>query len=208
MGVETKNILRYVSMNQIYLSLGQLLLSALPAFHALFGCDYTGAFSRKGKVCPFNCLENSEEAQCTFVNLAVDLPSIKEEVSDTEKYICALYAKRKLDSVNYARFQIFYDQYKKKDEYQSVTKVKSFDLSRMPPCKKVLTEKIKTTKLVARKWMTSVDALQPVWCPAEFGWKLDDGKQTIKWYDGKVAPRWLDIVCTDGSTEDETGWYY
>ena len=45
MGVETKNTLRYVSVNQIYLSLGQLLLSALPAFHALFGCDYTGAFS-------------------------------------------------------------------------------------------------------------------------------------------------------------------
>ena len=56
--------------------------------------------------------------------------------------------------------------------------------------------------------MTSGDALQPVWCPSDFGWKLDDGKYTIKWYDGEVAPRCLDIVCTDGSTEDETGWYY
>ena len=77
-------------MNQIYSSLGQLLSSALPAFHALFGCDYTAAFSRKGKVCPFKCLENSKEAQCAFSNLAVDLPSIKEEVSDIEK-LCVHY---------------------------------------------------------------------------------------------------------------------
>ena len=87
-------------------------------------------------------------------------------------------------------------------------KVKSFDGSRMPPCKKVFNEKIKRTKFVAKKWMTSVDALQPVWWPSDFEWKLDDGKYTIKWYDGEVAPRCLDIVCTDGSTEDETGWYY
>ena len=78
----------------------------------------------------------------------------------------------------------------------------------MPPCKNVLTEEIKRTKFAARKWMTSVDVLQPGWCPSYFGWKLDDGKYTIKWYDGEVAPRCLDIVCTDGSTEDEADWYY
>ena len=37
MGVETKNTLPYVSVNQIYSSLGQLLFSVLRAFHALFG---------------------------------------------------------------------------------------------------------------------------------------------------------------------------
>ena len=56
--------------------------------------------------------------------------------------------------------------------------------------------------------MTLVDALQPVWCPSGFGWKLDDGKYTIKWHDGEVAPRCLNTVCTDGSTEDEANWYY
>ena len=114
MGLETKNTLQYVSVNQIYSSLGQLLFSALPAFHALFDCDYRGAFSKKGKVRPFKCLENSEEAQCAFANLAIDLPSIKEEVSGTEKYICALYGKRKLDSVNDARFHFFCDKTKRK----------------------------------------------------------------------------------------------
>ena len=44
MGVETKNALRYVTVNQIYSSLCKLPSSALPAFHALFGCDYTAGF--------------------------------------------------------------------------------------------------------------------------------------------------------------------
>ena len=60
----------------------------------MFGCDYTAAFSGKGKVNLFRCLENSQEAQCAFSNLAVDLPGIKEEVSDVEKFICALYEKK------------------------------------------------------------------------------------------------------------------
>ena len=111
MGVETKNTLRYVSMNQIYSSLDQLLSSVLPVFNALFDCNSTAACSRKGKVHPFKCLENNQEAQCALSNLAVDLPSIKEEVSDTEKFICALYGKRKLSSVNDARLQIFCDMY-------------------------------------------------------------------------------------------------
>ena len=89
-----------------------------------------------------------------------------------------------------------------------MTKVKSFYGSGMPRCKKILTEKIERTKFVARKWRASIDALQPVWCPSHFRWRLDDGKYTIKLYDGEVAPGCLDIVCTDGSSEDETGWYY
>ena len=88
----------------MYSSFGQLLFSALPAFHDLFGCDYTTAFSRKGKVRPLKRLKNSEEVQCAFANLSAVLPSIKEEVSDIEKFICALYGERKLDSVNDARF--------------------------------------------------------------------------------------------------------
>ena len=56
--------------------------------------------------------------------------------------------------------------------------------------------------------MTSVDALQLMWYPFDFGWKLDNGKYSIKWCDGEVAPKFLDIVCTDGGTGDETGCYY
>ena len=48
-------------------------------------------------------------------------------------------------------FKFFAISDKKKDGNQSVTKVKSFDGGRMPPCKKGLTKKVKRTKFVARK---------------------------------------------------------
>ena len=48
-------------------------------------------------------------------------------------------------------FKFFAISDKKKDENQSVIKVKSFDGSCMLPCKKVLTEKVKSTNFVARK---------------------------------------------------------
>ena len=48
-------------------------------------------------------------------------------------------------------FKFFAISDKKKDENQSVIKVKSFDGSRMLPCKKVLIEKVKSTNFVARK---------------------------------------------------------
>jgi len=74
MGVESKNNLRYVSINQIYSSLYQLVCSALPAFHAFFGCDYTAAFSRKEKKRPLKPLEANQETQCVFSNLTEDTP--------------------------------------------------------------------------------------------------------------------------------------
>ena len=124
MGVETKNTLRYVSVNQIYSFLGQLLSSALPAFHALFGSDYTAAFSRKRKVRPFKCLENIEEAQCVFSNLAVDLQSIKEEVIDIEKFICALYGKKNWIPLMMRGFNFFAISAKRKMKISRYRKLK------------------------------------------------------------------------------------
>ncbi|KAJ8967438.1 hypothetical protein NQ314_002886 [Rhamnusium bicolor] len=46
-GLQSKNTLRYVSVNDIYTSLGDILSQALPAYHALTGSDYTASFARK-----------------------------------------------------------------------------------------------------------------------------------------------------------------
>ena len=111
-------------MNQIYSSLGQLLSSALPAFHTLFGNDYTAAFSRKSKVRPFKCLENSEEAKCVFSNLAVDLQSMKEEVIDIEKFICALYGKKNWIPLMMRGFKFFAISTKRKMKISRYRKLK------------------------------------------------------------------------------------
>ena len=148
----------------------------LPALHALFGCEYTAASSRKGKVRPFECLENSQEVQCAFSNLAEDLPSIEEEgVTDIEKFICAPHRTRNWISLMMRGFK-----------FCAISIERKMKISRMIHCKKVLTEKIKMTKFVTRKCMTFLVALQPVWCPSDLvEVKYDDEIYAIKWSMGK-----------------------
>lgn len=47
-------------------SLGTTMFQALPGLHPYTGCDYTSAFYRKGKKCPFNILEKNKQKQIAF----------------------------------------------------------------------------------------------------------------------------------------------
>lgn len=77
------------------------------------------------------------------------------------------------------------------------------DGSAMPPCSRVLYEKIKRTALVASKWFSSTDPFEPAMSPPNHGWIFQDGKYKIKWFDGDAAPRSLDIILEDADDDDE-----
>ena len=204
-GVSSKNNLRYISINEIFEGIGSSLALALPAFHAFFGCDYTAAFSRKGKLRPFKLLKDDIPAQEAFATLGEGLSEIPSDVEkEIEKFLCKVYGKKKLTSINEVRFQIFLDKYKqKKKKNQSITDVKTMDGSSMPPCFKVLKEKIKRTSLVASKWYSSTDPYEPDMPPECHGWIIHEGKYKMKWFEGPAAPKSLDIVLTDAGSEDE-----
>ena len=68
-GVQSKNNLTYISINQVSDQLGEPLCKALPFYHALTGCDNTSSFNRKGKIKLFKLLERNPELQETFLNL-------------------------------------------------------------------------------------------------------------------------------------------
>ena len=87
-GVQSKNNLRYININKIYNQLWETLCIALPAYHALTGCDYSASFCRKGKVQPFKILKKDVQIQEVFGKLAnmEELDETSEEV--IEKYIC------------------------------------------------------------------------------------------------------------------------
>ena len=86
--VQSKNNLRYINANKIYNQLGETLCKALPAYHALTGCDCSISFCRKGKVQPFKILKKDVQTQEFFGKLAnmEELDETSEEV--IEKYIC------------------------------------------------------------------------------------------------------------------------
>ena len=68
-GVQSKNNLRYISINQIFHKFGEPLCKALSFDHAFTGCDYTSSFNRKGKTKPFKLLEKNPELQEAFLIL-------------------------------------------------------------------------------------------------------------------------------------------
>ena len=61
-----------------------------------------------------------------------------------EKYVCEIYTKPKLDSVNDARLEMFLDKYKPTGE-KLISCVKKMDATLLSPCSSVVKEKIKRT---------------------------------------------------------------
>ena len=102
-GIYSKNTLRYISVNQIYKALGKNLCMALPAYHAFTGCDHTASFSRKGKVRPLRLLEKTESAIEAFVALGTNAEITKEIIETIEAFVCSMYGKKNLSSVNEMR---------------------------------------------------------------------------------------------------------
>ena len=205
-GLESKNNLRFIFINKIFEKIGPLLASAMPAFHAFFGCDYLAAFSRKGKLRPYNFLKGDLAAQEAFARLGEGPDFSEETMENIERFCCKVYGKRKLTSINEVRLQIFASKYKpKKNGTKSITDVKSMDGSSMPPCQRVLQQKIKRTNLVATRWCAATEPFEPVMSPYDYGLDCEDKEYRIKWFEGEAAPRSLDIMLEDADDEENGG---
>lgn len=200
-GVQSKNNLRYININKLYDHLGESLCKALPFYHAFTGCDYTSSFNRKGKIKPLKMLEQNPNLQEVFFNMPLSEENIPDEsMSTIESFVCQMYGRKKLKSVDQARLEIFMIKYKPKKGCASLsqTQAKKLDSSIMPPCSKVLYQKINRCIYVASIWLNSLRSEPTNRLPNDFGWLLDqDNTLSIKWFDGDVAPKIIEVVKDD-----------
>jgi hypothetical protein len=113
-----------------------------------------------------------------------------------------MYGKKKLTSIDEARFHIFADHYKTKNSEQRLTSVKKLDGTSLPPCRKVLLQKIKRTCFIAKMWLSSLSPHPPSLDPVDCGWTIVNGCYEIKWYEGDHCPRTLDVICEDADEDD------
>ena len=119
------------------------------ALCTLTGCDYTVSFSRKGKVCPSKHLEKNETVQESFDCLG-DVEKIDESmVNVCKEFVCQFYTGMKVKLANELRFDMFLTKYKTTDE-QHLNEVKKMGASSLPPCQRVLREKIARTHYICR----------------------------------------------------------
>ena len=128
---------------------------ALPGYHAFMGCDYTAAFCRKGKVRAFKILENNLKCQEVFGRIGFREKINEDDSNEIEKYVCAIYGRKRLASVGEVRSELFLRKYKPK-ESKLISNMKKFDGIQLPPCSRVLKEKIKRTKYITGVWLSSV----------------------------------------------------
>lgn len=112
-GDMSKNTLQQINVNNIYSSLSQTMVKALPAWYIFTGSDYEPSFYRKGRKTCFKYIENSTEYQVTFANFGVHEPS-KRDREIIQKYTCQLYS-MSCEKVNDARVKIFQKAYTTKN---------------------------------------------------------------------------------------------
>ena len=123
-GVQGKNNLRFINVNSIYSELGETLCKALPAYHALTGCDYISLFFKKGKVRPLKLLQKDTDAQIVLSKLSI-LEEIDENtISTIEGYVCKIYASKNICKVNDLFLKIFPQIFLKKYAKIKLTKIK------------------------------------------------------------------------------------
>ena len=122
---------------------------ALPAFHAFTGGDYSPAFNRKGKVRPFNKMISQPQTLKAFANLGHDQEIDQHDSEILEEFVCSIYCGQnvKCKKVNEARLEILQKSLPKRHS-KALKTIKSVDPAMLPPCFKVLEQRIKRTNLI------------------------------------------------------------
>ncbi len=150
--------LRYISIHDICSTMSPAKARALPAFHALTGCDNTSFFSGTGKKSAFLKWATRPElttALCYLMDRPLALTSADIEVF--ESYVVSLYSSTcPLMEVNHAHKQIF------------AQSSRSFEY--LPPTKAALLEHIKrATYQASYVWGQSLVAEQVLSSPGSWG---------------------------------------
>ena len=152
-------------------------------------------------------LEKNRDLQETFASFGDEESPNEKQIEACEEFVCKLYGRQKMKDVNAARLDIFLKKFKPKDTEYPLSKIKTADSVSLPPCTKVLLEKVKRSNYVCSVWESAKNANPPSHNPENCGWKLEEDRYTINWFDGDPSPSSLELVCekdeeVDSENED------
>ena len=159
--------------------------TALIGFHSFTGNDYVSSFFRKGKKTCWKIAKRKPEFMKFFVALGRSAEVTDDMIEQAESYVCALYGKMKLRTVNEARAKIFWEKYNKSK--------KVIELSMLPPCKANLIFHVQRSNYVAYLMRSTV--LKPnVEHFTDHGWS-EDGKAI--WCKDYLPDEMADVLYDD-----------
>lgn len=65
----------------------------------------------------------------------------------------------------------------------------------LPACSRVLIQKVKRTKLITKRWLSSTQGILDPEYHVGCGWSLDlDSNYKILWFEGSATPETIDII--------------
>jgi len=117
-GISSNNTRRYIDVSQLATSMGPQLCGAIAGLHAFTGCDFTASFLRKGKVRPLALMEKNEKFLTAFKKLGESPVIPLDLLTDFEAFVCSMYGKPHLTSVNLARNALFHQHFAPKNRFQ------------------------------------------------------------------------------------------
>ena len=86
-----KERIRYIPVHKIAARLGRPMCKAIPAFHALIGCDTTRSLSGIGKKNAWKVLCRDESHQESLARFGLTPNIDRSTAAQTEAFICSLY---------------------------------------------------------------------------------------------------------------------
>ena len=178
------------------------ILRALIGLHAMTGSEYTVAFHGKGKVRPMKLLlESEEDFIAAFTSLSTGDRSFFSKI---EKFICMLYGAHSAHNADKARRIKLYQLAGIKEKEvtphsKKLKKLRKINCALLPPCQKVLHQKILWAQCVSQVWSKAAGkSPSESLCPANYGWRREENRWKWVWYIGSAVPETF-----AGSTDDD-----
>ena len=190
-GHSSTNTRRFINMTSIVHILPRIVCEALPGLHAFTGSDFTASFLNKGKIRPYEIMCKSAVFTACFADLGANQGLSDDEILGTpiEHFVCSMYGRAKITNVNEARLALFQQNYAPQSAHEPLEKIKGSNPSCIPPCRKVLVEKVRRANLVASIWKNATRPNPSNIKPEENGWLLIEGKYYINWFNGDMVPQ-------------------
>jgi hypothetical protein len=200
----TGNKRRLIDVKSLSSALGPDMCSALPAYHAMTGCDHTSAFVRRGKVKPLKLIQKDLRHVATLKQLGVSSTVSDDLLRGTEQFVCGMYGDSASD-VNYLRHKLFMSRYdcKSETESSSFKALDGVDLSMLPPCRSTLRLHILRANYVSLIWKSSHQPFPNIPSPIGLGWQLSEGAIAIQWTEGDILPQQLVDILSSKSDSTE-----
>ena len=174
--IGSKGKKRILTISKIHESLGEGMSNALPALHAVSGCDSTSAFFGVGKQKAYKIVKSSDRFQEALAAMGEAFDFDENLFPAIQEMVAEFYGVKSCPSINEARYRKF------------CTKNKVPEPHKLPPTEDELLLHCQRANYVMCIWKSALSANNQYPTPEGRGWLLTNGILETKWMSQKPAP--------------------